>query len=47
MMKEKRALKIKKKRAKCIGHIWRWNCLLEHVIEGDIKMTRRQGRRRK
>jgi len=36
--------------AKLIGHIWRRNCLLKHVIEGKIegrtKVTRRRGGRR-
>jgi len=36
--------------ANWIGHILRRNCLLQHVIEGNIKrqieVTRRRGRRR-
>ena len=40
-----------KRKANCIGHILRRNCLLKQVIEGKIKgqieVTRRQGRRRK
>jgi len=40
-----------KRKAKCIGHILRRNCLLKQAIEGKIKgqieVTRRQGRRRK
>jgi hypothetical protein len=42
---------IRKRRATCIGHILRRNCLLKQVIEGKIKgeieATRRRGRRRK
>jgi len=42
---------IRKRKANCIGHILRRNCLLQQVIEGKIKwlieMTRRRGRRRK
>ena len=42
---------IRKRKAKCIGHILRRNCLLKQVIEGKIKgemeVTRRRGRRRK
>jgi hypothetical protein len=42
---------IRKRKANWIGHILRRNCLLTQVIEGkiqeQIKMTRRQGRRRK
>ena len=42
---------IRKRKAKCIGHILRRNCLLQQVIEGKIKgqieMIRRRGRRRK
>ena len=41
---------IRKRKANCIGHILRRNCLLQQVIEGKIKgqieVTRR-GRRRK
>jgi len=40
-----------KKRANLIGQILHSNCILKHVIEGKIegrmKMTGRQGRRRK
>jgi len=40
---------IRKRKANCIGHILRRNCLLQHVIEGKIKgqieVTRRRGRR--
>ena len=42
---------IKKRKANCIGHILRRNCLLQQVIEGKIKgqieVTRRRGRRSK
>ena len=42
---------IRKRKANWIGHILRRNCLLQHVIEGKIKVqievTRRRGRRRK
>jgi hypothetical protein len=42
---------IKRRKANWIGHILRRNCLLKHVIEGNlernIEMTGRRGRRRK
>jgi hypothetical protein len=42
---------IKRRKANWIGHILRRNCLLKHVIEGQlegrIEMTGRRGRRRK
>ena len=42
---------IRKRKANCIGHILRRNCLLKQFIEGKIKgemeVTRRRGRRRK
>ena len=42
---------IRKRKANWIGHILRRNCLLKQVIEGkiegEIEVTRRQGRRRK
>jgi hypothetical protein len=42
---------IKRRKASWIGHILRRNCLLKHVIEGQlegrIEMTGRRGRRRK
>jgi hypothetical protein len=42
---------IKRRKANCLGHILRRNCLLKSVIEGKldgrIEMTGRQGRRRK
>ena len=42
---------IKRRKANWIGHIVRRNCLLKHVIEGEIEgrieVTRRCGRRRK
>jgi len=41
---------ISKRKANWIGHILRRNCLLQHVIEGEIKgrieVTGRRGRRR-
>jgi hypothetical protein len=40
---------IKQRKANSIGHIWRRNCLLKHVLEGRIErriqMTGRRGRR--
>jgi hypothetical protein len=42
---------IRKRKANCIGHILRRNCLLQQVIEGKMKrqieVTRRRGRRHK
>jgi hypothetical protein len=42
---------IKRRKANWIGHILRRNCLLKHVIEGElerrIEVTGRRGRRRK
>jgi hypothetical protein len=42
---------IKRRTANWIGHILRRNCLLKHVIEGQlegrIEVTGRRGRRRK
>jgi len=42
---------IRKRKANWIGHILRRNCILKQVIEGKIngemEVTRRQGRRRK
>jgi hypothetical protein len=42
---------IKRRKANWIGHIFRRNCLLKHVIEGKlegrIEMTRTRGRRLK
>jgi hypothetical protein len=43
--------RIKRRKANWIGHILRRNCLLKHVIDGElegrIEMTGRRGRRRK
>jgi hypothetical protein len=43
-------LTIKRRKENWIGHILHRNCLLKHVIggkiEGRVKVTRRQGRRR-
>ena len=42
---------IKGRKGNWIGHIWRGNCLLEHVndgkIGGTIQVMGRRGRRRK
>jgi len=42
---------IKRRKADWIGHIWRRNCLLKHVVQGKIEErtngTGRRGRRRK
>jgi hypothetical protein len=52
-VKEQRNIlhEIRKRKAICIGHILRRNCLLQRVIEGQIKggieVTGRQGRRRR
>jgi hypothetical protein len=39
------------RKAKWIGHILQWNCLLTHAVEGKIEgrieVTGRRGRRRK
>jgi hypothetical protein len=41
---------LKRKNVDCIGHILRRNCLLKHVIEGNIErsieMTERRGTKR-
>ena len=37
---------IERKKANWIGHILRWNCLLQHAIEGKRDVTGRQGRKR-
>jgi hypothetical protein len=29
--------KTKRRKDNWIGHIWRWNCLLNYVIEGKIE----------
>ena len=38
-VKEERKIihKITRRKAKWIGHIWRRNCLLKHLIEGKIE----------
>jgi hypothetical protein len=52
-VKEQRNIlhEIRKRKANCIGHILRKNCLLQRVIEGKIKtgieVTGRRGRRRR
>jgi hypothetical protein len=42
---------IKSRKANWIGHIWRTNCLLKHIIEGKLEggmeVTVREGTRRK
>jgi hypothetical protein len=42
---------IKRRNANCIGHVFRWNCILKHVIEGKIegriKVTGRRVKRRR
>ena len=38
---------IKRRKADWIGHIWRRNCLIKHVIDGKVEETGRQGRRSK
>jgi len=38
---------IKRRKANWIGHIWLRNCLIEHVIDGKVEKTGRQGRRSK
>jgi hypothetical protein len=50
-VKEQRTIlhEIRKRKANWIGHILRRNCLvrvIEGKIQGGIKVTRRQGRRR-
>jgi hypothetical protein len=52
-VKEQRNIlhEMSKRKANCIGHILRRNCLLQQVIEGKIKggieVTGRRGRRRR
>jgi hypothetical protein len=38
---------IRQRKAEWIGHILRRNCILSHIIDGNIVGTRRRGRRRK
>jgi hypothetical protein len=47
-VKEQRNIlhEISKQKGNWIGHILCRNCLLQHVIEGTIKVTVRRGRRR-
>jgi hypothetical protein len=47
--KEKREILnvVKRRKANWIGHTLRRNCLLKHIIEEEIKGTRRHGRKRK
>jgi hypothetical protein len=37
---------IKCRKANCIGHVLRRQCLLKHIIERKIERTERRGRRR-
>jgi hypothetical protein len=37
---------IRRRKANCIGHILRRNCLIKYIFEGKILGTRRRGRRR-
>jgi hypothetical protein len=48
-VKEERNIphEMKRKKATWIGHMLRRNCLLKHIIGGNIKETKRRGRRRK
>jgi hypothetical protein len=48
-VKEQRNIlhEIRKRKANWIGHILRRNCLLQQVIEGNMKVTGRRGRRRR
>jgi hypothetical protein len=48
-VKEKRNIlhAIKRRNATWIGHIWRRNCILKHVIEGTLEGKERRGRRSK
>jgi hypothetical protein len=43
--------RVKRRKASCIGHVLRRNCLIRHVtagkIKGGIEVTERQGRRRR
>jgi ribosomal 50S subunit-associated protein YjgA (DUF615 family) len=36
---------IRRRKANWIGHILRRNCLIKHIIEGEIQGTRRRERR--
>jgi hypothetical protein len=38
---------IGERKANWIGHIWRRNCFIKHVIDGNVEETGRQGRRSK
>jgi hypothetical protein len=38
---------IKRREANWIGHILSRNCLVKHVLEGEVKVASRQGRRSK
>jgi hypothetical protein len=38
---------VNREKADWIGHLWRGNLLLKHVVEGGIEVTERRGRRRK
>jgi hypothetical protein len=43
----KKGGKVERRKANCTGHSLHRNCLLKHVSEGRIRMTRRRGRRGK
>jgi hypothetical protein len=46
--KERKILRtVSRRKANRIGHAFRRNLLLKHVIEGKVEGTRRRGRRRK
>jgi hypothetical protein len=38
---------IKRRKANWIGHVLGRNCLVKHVIGGEVEVASRQGRRRK
>jgi hypothetical protein len=38
---------IRRRKANWIGHILRRNCLLSHIIEGNVIGTRRRGKKHK
>ena len=38
---------VKRRRPNCICYILRLNCLLRHVIEGNVERAERRGRRHK
>jgi len=38
---------IKRRKANWIGHVFSRNCLVKHIVEGEVEVASRQGRRRK